>query len=282
MIREVHTSEVTKAVRAACEEIAFDYSPDILEKLKAAGESEPGVRSRAAMEMLRENARIASEERIPICQDTGLVTVWIHAGQDVHFTGGNLKDAVQEGVRQAYTGAFLRASVVDDPLFDRFNTKDNTPAVIYCDITDGNRVVIELTAKGFGSENMSRIKMLKPAEGIEGVKEFVIDTIRQAGPNACPPMIVGVGIGGTFDYSAYLSKRALLRGMNEGHPDERFRKLEDELLEEANRLMIGPMGLHGETTALSVKIEYAPTHIAGLPCAVNICCHACRHKEVTL
>ena len=282
MIREVHTSEVMKAVRAACEEIAFDYSPDILEKLKAAGENEPGSRSRAAMEMLRENARIASEERIPICQDTGLVTVWIHAGQDVHFTGGNLKEAVQEGVRKAYTGAFLRASVVNDPLFDRFNTKDNTPAVIYCDITEGNKVVIELTAKGFGSENMSRIKMLKPAEGIEGVKEFVIDTIREAGPNACPPMIVGVGIGGTFDYSAYLSKRALLRGMNDGHPDERFRKLEEELLEAANELMIGPMGLHGATTALSVKIEYAPTHIAGLPCAVNICCHACRHKEVTL
>ena len=282
MIREVHTSEVMKAVRTACEEIAFDYSPDILEKLKAAGENEPGSRSRAAMEMLRENARIASEERIPICQDTGLVTVWIHAGQDVHFTGGNLKEAVQEGVRKAYTGVFLRASVVNDPLFDRFNTKDNTPAVIYCDITEGNKVVIELTAKGFGSENMSRIKMLKPAEGIEGVKEFVIDTIREAGPNACPPMIVGVGIGGTFDYSAYLSKRALLRGMNEGHPDERFRKLEEELLEAANELMIGPMGLHGATTALSVKIEYAPTHIAGLPCAVNICCHACRHKEVTL
>ena len=172
--------------------------------------------------------------------------------------------------------------MVNDPLFDRFNTKDNTPAVIYCDITEGNKVVIELTAKGFGSENMSRIKMLKPAEGIEGVKEFVIDTIREAGPNACPPMIVGVGIGGTFDYSAYLSKRALLRGMNDGHPDERFRKLEEELLEAANELMIGPMGLHGATTALSVKIEYAPTHIAGLPCAVNICCHACRHKEVTL
>ena len=282
MIREVHTSEVTKAVRAACEEIAFDYSPDILEKLKAAGESEPGARSRAAMEMLQENARIASEERIPICQDTGFVTVWIHAGQDVHFTGGSVKEAVQEGVRQAYTGAFLRASVVDDPLFDRFNTKDNTPAVIYCDIAEGDQVVIELTAKGFGSENMSRIKMLKPAEGIDGVREFVLDTIKAAGPNACPPMIIGVGIGGTFDYSAYLSKRALLRGMNDGHPDERFRKLEEELLEAANELMIGPMGLHGRTTALSVKIEYAPTHIAGLPCAVNICCHACRHKEVTL
>ena len=282
MIREVSITAVTEAVRAACEEIAFDYSPDILEKLCAAKEAEPGMRSRAAMEMLEENARIASQERIPICQDTGLVTVWIHAGQDVHFTGGNLKEAVNEGVRQAYTGAYLRASVVNDPLFQRLNTKDNTPAVIYCDITEGDRVVIELTAKGFGSENMSRLKMLKPAEGREGIKAFVLETIRLAGPNACPPMIVGVGIGGTFDYSAYLSKRALLRGMNDGNPDPDYRKLEEELLEEANRLMIGPMGLHGVTTALSVKIESAPTHIAGLPCAVNICCHACRHKEIEL
>ena len=282
MIREVSITAVTEAVRAACEEIAFDYSPDILEKLCDAKEAEPGMRSRAAMEMLEENARIASQERIPICQDTGLVTVWIHAGQDVHFTGGNLKEAVNEGVRQAYTGAYLRASVVNDPLFQRLNTKDNTPAVIYCDITEGDRVVIELTAKGFGSENMSRLKMLKPAEGREGIKAFVLETIRLAGPNACPPMIVGVGIGGTFDYSAYLSKRALLRGMNDGNPDPDYRKLEEELLEEANRLMIGPMGLHGVTTALSVKIESAPTHIAGLPCAVNICCHACRHKEIEL
>ena len=282
MIREVSITAVTEAVRAACEEIAFDYSPDILEKLCDAKEAEPGMRSRAAMEMLEENARIASQERIPICQDTGLVTVWIHAGQDVHFTGGNLKEAVNEGVRQAYTGAYLRASVVNDPLFQRLNTKDNTPAVIYCDITEGDRVVIELTAKGFGSENMSRLKMLKPVEGREGIKAFVLETIRLAGPNACPPMIVGVGIGGTFDYSAYLSKRALLHGMNEGNPDPDYRKLEEELLEEANRLMIGPMGLHGVTTALSVKIESAPTHIAGLPCAVNICCHACRHKEIEL
>ncbi len=282
MIREVNISDITAAVKAACQEIAFDYSPDILKKLHEAKDAEPGIRSQAAMEMLEENAKIASEERIPICQDTGLVTVWIHAGQDVHFAGGSVKEAVQEGVRQAYTESHLRASVVSDPLFERINTKDNTPAVVYFDIKEGDRVRIELTAKGFGSENMSRIKMLKPAEGLEGVKDFVLETIRLAGPNACPPMIVGVGIGGTFDYSAYLSKRALLRKLDDGNSDERYRKLEDELLEAANRLMIGPMGLHGVTTALSVKIETAPTHIAGLPCAVNICCHACRHKEVVL
>ncbi len=266
----------------ACGEMAFVYDPAILQALRAGQERETGLRSEQAIDMLIENAKIAETEHIPICQDTGLVTVYIHAGQEVHFTGGSLKEAVQDGVAEAYTAEKLRASVVDDPLFERINTKTNTPAVIYCDITEGDRVMIELTAKGFGSENMSRIRMLKPAEGIDGVRTFVLETIRDAGPNACPPMIVGVGIGGTFDYSAVLSKRALLRGVGNPNEDPRYQALEAELEERANELMIGPMGLHGKTTVLAVNIEYAPTHIAGLPCAVNICCHACRHKEITL
>jgi fumarate hydratase subunit alpha len=281
-MRKISVKEIEDRVAAACGEIALKYSPDLLNALKECRKRETDPLSRAAAEMLLENAEIASSENIPICQDTGLVTVWLKIGRDVCFTDGLPSDAVQRGVARGYKDHYLRFSAVSDPLFERRNTGDNTPAVIYTQITEGDRVEIELMAKGFGSENKSALKMLTPADGVEGVKQFVIDTIRNAGPNACPPFVVGVGIGGTFDYSAYLSKRALLRGMNEGHPDGRFRKLEEELLEEANRLMIGPMGLHGETTALSVKIEYAPTHIAGLPCAVNICCHACRHKEVTL
>jgi fumarate hydratase subunit alpha len=232
--------------------------------------------------MLLENAEIAARESIPICQDTGLVTVYVQAGQEVHFTGGSLQKAIQQGVAESYTQNYLRASAVKDPLFDRSNTKDNTPALVYCDITEGDAVKIEITAKGFGSENMSRLAMLKPAEGLEGVKKFVIETIRLAGPNACPPMIVGVGVGGTFDYSAYLAKRALLRPISEGNPDPQYRALEEELAEKANALGIGPMGLHGRTTVLKISILSAPTHIAGLPCAVNICCHACRHREIVL
>ena len=282
MVREVDTEKVREAVAAACEEMAYHYSPDILAKLHQAKEEEVGQRSRQAMEMLVENAEIAASEHIPICQDTGLVTVYVHAGQDVRFINGSLKEAIQQGVAKGYTESFLRASVVADPLFERRNTGNNTPAVIYCDIEEGDHVRIELTAKGFGSENMSRIKMLKPAEGIEGAREFVLETIRLAGPNACPPMVVGVGIGGTFDYSAFLAKRALLKGTGESHPDARYQDLERQWLKDANRLKIGPMGLHGKTTVLSLHIETAPTHIAGLPCAVNICCHACRHKEITL
>ncbi len=281
-MRTIQVSEVTEAVRKACGEMAFFYSPDILERMEEGRRNEHGERSKAAMDMLMENAVIAREERIPICQDTGLVTVWIHAGQEVCFAGGSLKDAVQEGVRKGYQENCLRASVVTDPLYERVNTRDNTPAVIYFDITEGDQLVIELTAKGFGSENMSRLKMLKPAEGEQGVKEFILDTIRLAGPNACPPMIVGVGLGGTFDYSAFLAKRALLSDLSEPNPDPRYAKLEEELTEAANRLMIGPMGLHGNTTVLGIRILTAPTHIAGMPCAVNICCHACRHREIII
>ena len=281
-MRIISVSAVTEAVRKACGEMAFFYHPDILERMEEGRKNERGERSRAAMDMLLQNAAIAREEQIPICQDTGLVTVWIHAGQEISFTDGSLKEAVQEGVRRGYEENYLRASVVKDPLYERVNTKDNTPAVIYCDITEGDQLVIELTAKGFGSENMSRQKMLKPSEGEQGVKDFVLETIRLAGPNACPPMIVGVGLGGTFDYSTVLAKHALLRDLSEPNPDERYAKREEELKEAANQLMIGPMGLHGKTTVLGIQIETAPTHIAGMPCAVNICCHACRHREIRL
>lgn len=274
----MNVNKIQELIREACGTMACDYKPDILNALKTANESDE--KSKIAIQMLLDNARIAKEERIPICQDTGMITAYVHVGQEVHFTGGSLKDAIQKGVAEGYSKYYLRASVVDDPVFDRKNTKNNTPAAIYMDIVEGDEVIVELTAKGFGSENMSRLKMCKPAEGIEGVKNFVLETIQMAGPNACPPMIVGVGVGGTFDYSAYLSKRALLRGLDEYNEDARYASLEKELTEKANKLMIGPMGLHGNTTALKVNVEYYPTHIAGMPVAVNICCHACRHERL--
>ena len=281
-MREIDVKQIEDKVFEECGRIAVQYDPGILQGFRKAYEAETDERSRAAVKMLLENAEIAEKEQIPICQDTGLVIVWLKVGQEVHFVNGSLYEAVNNGVRRSYTENCLRASAVDDPLFERKNTKDNTPAVIYTEITEGDQVVIELMAKGFGSENKSAVKMLTPAEGEEGVRAFVLDTIRSAGPNACPPFIVGVGIGGTFDSCAMLSKRALLRSLDEGNSDPRYRKLEDDLLEEANKLKVGPMGLHGKTTALKVQIEYAPTHIAGLPCAVNICCHVCRHAKAVI
>lgn len=280
-MREINVQKITDALERMCGDIACVYHPDIIKAIHESAKNETNARSIAVMEMLEENARIAEEERTPICQDTGLAIVWLHVGQDVHFTGGNVNEAIQEGIARGYTNNYLRASSVDDPLFERKNTKDNTPAVIYTDITEGDKVELELMAKGFGSENKSMIKMLTPADGAEGVKKFVLEAIRNAGPNACPPFIVGVGIGGTFDSCAKLSKEALLRPLSVSNEDPRYRQLEDELLEEANQLKIGPMGFHGNTTALKIQIKQAPTHIAGLPAAVNICCHVCRHaKEV--
>lgn len=277
-MKEINTEEIGEAVRRICGRIAFDYPPEILSAMKEARETETGS-SRDAMDMLMENAAVAHGEHIPICQDTGMVTVYLSIGQDVHLTGRDLETEIQEKIALAYQECYLRASVVDDPVFARKNTGTNTPGVIYTKIVPGERVAVEVTAKGFGSENMSKIKMLKPAEGAEGIKQFVLDTIREAGPNACPPMIVGVGIGGTFDYSAVLAKKALLRDFHDVNPDPRYAEMEKEILTEANRLRIGPMGLHGHTTALHVSILTYPTHIAGMPCAVNICCHACRHDR---
>lgn len=227
------------------------------------------------------NSDIASKENMPMCQDTGMAVIFVELGQDIHIVGGGLKEAINEGVRQGYSEGYLRKSVVKDPL-TRVNTGDNTPAVIHIDVVDGDELKITIAPKGFGSENMSRIKMLKPSDGVEGVKEFVLETVKIAGPNPCPPIIVGVGIGGTFEKAAELSKKALLRSIEERNKDTYYSDLEDELISKINKLGIGPQGFGGKTTALGVNIETYPTHIAGLPVAVNISCHATRHAEIIL
>ncbi len=262
--------------------MAVEYSPDILAALQHAEENESGRMARDALAMLVVNADIAKKERTPICQDTGMVIVFAKVPQNIEFTNGSFTEAIQKGVARGYKEHYLRASVVDDPLFSRVNTTTNTPAVIYTELYEGTQVVLELMAKGFGSENKSASVMLTPADGRDGVFSFVIDTIKKAGPNACPPFVVGVGVGGTFDSCAVMAKHALLRPLSEYHPDERYAQLEKDLAEAANKLNIGPMGLHGKTTVLRVQIESAPTHIAGLPCAVNICCHVCRHAKVVI
>ena len=228
---------------------------------------------------LIDNNKIAADEQIPICQDTGMAVLFVEYGDKVVISDGSFEDAVEEGVRQAYTEGYLRKSVVSDPVFDRKNTKDNTPAVIHTRIVPGDKIKITAGGKGFGSENMSAIKMLTPSAGVEGVKQFVLDTVAYAGPNPCPPIVVGVGIGGTFEKAAQLAKRATLRSIEVSNSDEKYASLERELLDEINKMNIGPAGLGGKTSALGVNIETYPTHIAGLPVAVNICCHACRHKE---
>jgi fumarate hydratase subunit alpha len=281
-MKEISVRRIEEAVYEAVGKTACVYSPDILKALQKGKEEETDERSRTVMDLLMQNASIAGEERIPICQDTGLAIVWLHIGQDVHLIDGDVNEAVNRGVSRGYHDNYLRASSVSDPLFDRKNTGNNTPAVLYTEIVPGEDVTVEFMAKGFGSENKSMIKMLTPAEGIEGVKSFVLSVIKTAGPNACPPFVIGVGIGGTFDSCAVLSKRALLRPVSQSNPDPRYRKLEDDLLVMANELKIGPMGLHGSTTALKIQIEQAPTHIAGLPCAVNMCCHVCRHARTVI
>ncbi len=279
-MREIEAAQLVPLISDACGHMAVYYQPDVYQSLKDARSQETGI-SAQVMDILLENADVAVREHLPICQDTGLVTAYVTLGQDIHIDG-SLVENIQKGVSQGYTKNHLRASAVDDPLFARHNTGDNTPAIIYTNVVEGDTFQIDLMAKGFGSENMSALKMLKPAEGLDGVKQFVLDTIKAAGPNACPPMVVGVGIGGTFDYSAYLAKKALLRPLSQSNPDPYYADLEQQLLREANKLNIGPMGLHGHTTVLKVQAEYYPTHIAGLPCAVNICCHACRHERIVL
>lgn len=279
-MREIEAAQLVPLISDACGHMAVYYQPDVYQSLKDARSQETGI-SAQVMDILLENADVAVREHLPICQDTGLVIAYVTLGQDIHING-SLVENIQKGVSQGYTKNHLRASAVDDPLFARHNTGDNTPAIIYTNVVEGDTFQIDLMAKGFGSENMSALKMLKPAEGLDGVKQFVLDTIKAAGPNACPPMVVGVGIGGTFDYSAYLAKKALLRPLSQSNPDPHYADLEQQLLREANKLNIGPMGLHGHTTVLKVQTEYYPTHIAGLPCAVNICCHACRHERIVL
>lgn len=276
MIRTVNVKELTANIREMCIEANHFLSRDMKEALECAGQTEKSPLGKQILDQLQENLEIAAADMIPICQDTGMAVIFLEVGQDVHFEGGCLEAAVNEGVREGYSEGFLRKSVVGDPLI-RENTKDNTPAVIHTRIVPGDKVKITVAPKGFGSENMSRVFMLKPAEGIEGVKNAVLTAVKDAGPNACPPMVVGVGIGGTFEKCALMAKEALTREVGTHSDIPHIKDMEEELLGKINRLGIGPGGLGGTTTALAVNINTYPTHIAGLPVAVNICCHVNRH-----
>ncbi len=275
-MRSIKAEEITKNIKEMCIEANHFLSSDMKEALDRAAETEESPVGKQVLGQLQENLEIAGSETIPICQDTGMAVVFLKIGQDIHIEGGSLTDAVNQGVREGYQEGYLRKSVVRDPI-ERENTKDNTPAVLHCEIVDGEGLEITVAPKGFGSENMSRVFMLKPADGIEGVKEAVLTAVRDAGPNACPPMVIGVGIGGTFEKCALMAKHALTRNLHETSPVPYVQELEKELLEKINGLGIGPAGLGGRVTALAVNVETYPTHIAGLPVAVNICCHVNRH-----
>ena len=277
-MRRINVETITQNIKEMCIEANHFLSPDMKKVFDEAAASEESPLGRQILGQLEENLCIAGEEMIPICQDTGMAVVFIKVGQDVHLIGGSLTDAINEGVRQGYVDGYLRKSVVKDPIY-RENTKDNTPAIIHYEIVEGEQVEITVAPKGFGSENMSRVFMLKPADGIEGVKDAILTAVRDAGPNACPPMVVGVGIGGTFEKCAEMAKHALTRNLEEESPVEYVRDLEKEMLEKINNLGIGPGGLGGLTTALAVNIETYPTHIAGLPVGINICCHVNRHAH---
>ena len=281
MMREVNVQEITDNIKEMCIEANHFLTDDMKNVFEKAVNEEEAPLGKQVLKQLEENLKIAGEDIIPICQDTGMAVVFINVGQDVHFTGGNITDAINEGVRRGYVDGYLRKSVVKDPIY-RENTKDNTPAVIHFNIVPGDKVDITVAPKGFGSENMSRVFMLKPADGIEGVKEAILTAVRDAGPNACPPMVVGVGIGGTFEKCAFLAKKALTRNVLEHSDIEYIKELEEEMLDKINKLGIGPGGLGGTKTALAVNIETYPTHIAGLPVAVNICCHVNRHSHRTI
>ena len=277
-MREVNVQEITDNLKEMCIEASHFLTDDVKDVLIKATENEESELGKQILNQLQENLKIAGEDMIPICQDTGMAVIFIKVGQDVHLVGGDITDAINEGVRRGYVDGFLRKSVVKDPLI-RENTKDNTPAVIHYEIVPGDKVDITVAPKGFGSENMSRIFMLKPADGIEGVKDAILTAVKDAGPNACPPMVVGVGIGGTFEKCAFLAKKALTRSLNEKSEIPYVAELEEEMLAKINNLGIGPAGLGGRTTAFKVNIETYPTHIAGLPVAVNICCHVNRHSH---
>lgn len=277
-MREVDVAVITDNIKEMCIEANHYLTDDMKKVFNEAVDTEESPLGKQVLNQLKENLEIAGNDMIPICQDTGMAVVFINVGQNVHLTGGDITDAINEGVRRGYVDGYLRKSVVADPIY-RENTKDNTPAVIHYAIVPGDKVEITVAPKGFGSENMSRVFMLKPADGIEGVKEAILTAVRDAGPNACPPMVIGVGIGGTFEKCAYLAKKALTRDLDEESPVEYVRDLEKEMLEKINKLGIGPGGLGGTKTALAINIETYPTHIAGLPVAVNICCHVNRHAH---
>lgn len=280
-MRVINTNEIIKAVKEMCISANIYLADDMEKKMRKASEDEDGILGKKIMNQLIENLKIAGEDKTPICQDTGMAVFFVNIGQDVHIEGMNITDAINEGVRQGYTEGYLRKSVVKDPLI-RENTKDNTPAIIHYDIVPGDKLEITIAPKGFGSENMSRVFMLKPADGEEGVKASVLQAVKDAGPNACPPVVVGVGLGGDFELAAKLAKKALTREAGSHSQHEHIARIEDELLDAINKTGIGPGGLGGKTTALAVNIETFATHIAGMPLAVNMCCHVNRHKTVIL
>ena len=280
-MRNILVSDITKAVQEMCIEANHFLAPDMCYAMKKATQKEESVLGKQILDQLQENLKIAGEDMIPICQDTGMAVIFMEIGQDVHFEGGLLEEAINKGVRHGYIEGYLRKSVVKDPIY-RENTKDNTPAVIHYEMVPGDQVKITIAPKGFGSENMSRVFMLKPADGIEGVKNAILTAVKDAGPNACPPMVVGVGIGGTFEKCALMAKKALTRPVDEHSSIPYVKDLEQEMLDKINRTGIGPGGLGGSTTALAVNINTYPTHIAGLPVAINICCHVNRHATRTL
>lgn len=280
-MREIDVSQVTEIVEKLCIQANYELNSDILDAISEGIKQEESDTGRRVLCQLAENARIAARERTAVCQDTGMAVVFIEIGQDVHIKGGSLTEAINEGVRRGYEKGFLRKSVVSDP-FERINTGDNTPAVIHYDVAEGDRLKITVAPKGFGSENMSGVRMLKPSDGIEGVKAYILEMVDKAGPNPCPPIVVGAGIGGTMEKAALLAKKALLRPVDRRNADERIKRLEEEMKELINGLGIGPAGLGGRLTALAVNIEVFPTHIAGLPVAVNISCHVTRHAEAVI
>ena len=279
-MKEIKAEQITQVVRDLCIEANCHLPKDVQEAITTCKACEPFHIAQTILGKIEENFNIADQDNVPICQDTGLACVFLEIGQDVHIEG-DLKAAVNEGVRRGYVEGYLRKSCVKDP-FDRVNTGDNTPAVLYVDVVPGDEVHITVAPKGFGSENMSQIKMLKPSDGLQGVKDFIVKVVEEAGPNPCPPIVVGVGVGGTFDKAAYLAKKALMRPVDERNANPFYAELEKEMLEKVNALGIGPQGFGGQTTALAVNIEALPTHIAGLPCAVNINCHVTRHKSAVL
>lgn len=281
-IRQIKAETVTETVKQLFLDCNYFIGKDIMTALEKARENEKSEVGKSVLTQIIENDKLAAKEEVPLCQDTGMAILFVEYGDKVVIEDGSFEDAVNEGVRQAYKDGYLRKSVVNDPVFDRLNTKDNTPAIIHTRIVKGDKIKITAGGKGFGSENMSAIKMLTPSYGIEGVKKFILDTVRTAGPNPCPPIVVGVGIGGTFERCAQLAKKATFRAIDTHNADERYAKLEDELLESINKMGFGPAGLGGTTTAIGVNIETSPTHIAGMPVAVNICCHAARHASAEI
>ncbi len=281
-IRKIDANKIKDVVKQLFMDCNYYIGEDILCSLKKAQEKEQSPVGKSVLAQIIENDEIAAKEQIPLCQDTGMAILFVEYGDKVVVENGSFQDAVQQGVREAYDEGYLRKSVVSDPVFDRVNTKDNTPAIIHTTIVPGDKIKITAGGKGFGSENMSAVKMLTPSYGVEGVKQFILDTVKQAGPNPCPPIVVGVGIGGTFEKCAQLAKKATFRSIDTENPDPRYAELEKELLESINKMGFGPAGLGGNTTALGVNIETSPTHIAGMPVAVNICCHAARHKSAEI